>query len=361
MYQSQIQLKCVGVFHLVVCGITCSHTGHSRTGGEADDIAACDGLDAYGNTLIFTGPGADGVWFTDDDVQSNYEANSIIYCGYRYDAETENYYVRNRYYSPVLGRWITRDPIGYEGGINLYGYVESSPTGRIDARGLFMGIGGFFHTIKNGVGDGLYWTGSQIAGAGSAIGSDVSTEAHLIAARARHYWRSAERSLERLEQLPEVAFKKIARELYKKYCHCKQRWEGAYIGVNVSGSFGGFDVVGAIGILGVQAIIICAAREVGFYWYAGAEGGVGAPVDASGSVIGGPTGGNGLYNNRGYTGWFVGGQLAGGPGGVGGAIGAYRSTDGSVVNWTGGLGYSTGGISLTYGGEYYFLLGYYRI
>jgi len=27
--------------------------------------------DAYGNTLIFTGPGADGTWFTDDDVQSN--------------------------------------------------------------------------------------------------------------------------------------------------------------------------------------------------------------------------------------------------------------------------------------------------
>lgn len=27
--------------------------------------------DAYGNTLIFTGPGADGVWFTNDDVRSN--------------------------------------------------------------------------------------------------------------------------------------------------------------------------------------------------------------------------------------------------------------------------------------------------
>ncbi len=92
--------------------------------------------DAYGNTLIFTGPGADGVWFTDDDVQSNYGANGVIYCGYRYDAETENYYVRNRYYSPTLGRWVTRDPIGYEGGINLYGYVESSPVGALDKYGL---------------------------------------------------------------------------------------------------------------------------------------------------------------------------------------------------------------------------------
>jgi RHS repeat-associated protein len=91
--------------------------------------------DAYGNTIIFTGPGPDNTWFTDDDTQSSYGANSIIYCGYRYDAKTGNYYVRNRYYSPTLGRWLTRDPIGYRGGINLYGYVNSSPVGNVDAEG----------------------------------------------------------------------------------------------------------------------------------------------------------------------------------------------------------------------------------
>ena len=93
--------------------------------------------DAYGNKLIFTGPGADGVWFTDDDVQSNYGANGIIYCGYRYDAETENDYVRNRYYSPVLGRWITRDPIGISGGINLYGYSGGRAASAADPQGLW--------------------------------------------------------------------------------------------------------------------------------------------------------------------------------------------------------------------------------
>ena len=78
---------------------------------------------AYGNTLIFTAPGTDGVWFTDDDTQSSYGGNEIIYCGYHYDPETELYYVRNRTYNPVLGRWIQRDPIGYAGGVNLYEYV----------------------------------------------------------------------------------------------------------------------------------------------------------------------------------------------------------------------------------------------
>ena len=98
-------------------------------------VEACD-TDAYGNTLIFTGPGTAGVWFTDDDVQSNSGANEIIYCGYRFDPETGLYYVRNRAYSPILGRWIQRDPIGYAGGINLYEYVggrvpiRPDPTGK---------------------------------------------------------------------------------------------------------------------------------------------------------------------------------------------------------------------------------------
>ncbi len=92
--------------------------------------------DAYGNTLIFTAPGADGVWFTDDDVQSNYGANEIIYCGYRFDPETELYYGRNRTYSPVLGRWLQRDPIGYQGGLSLYGYMVENPGIATDPQGL---------------------------------------------------------------------------------------------------------------------------------------------------------------------------------------------------------------------------------
>jgi RHS repeat-associated protein len=102
---------------------------------SAGSVVEAYDTDAYGNTLISTGPGADGVWFTDDDVQSNYGANSIIYCGYRYDPESENYYVRNRYYAPALGRWLTRDPIGVKGGTNLYAYVASSPVGKVDAWG----------------------------------------------------------------------------------------------------------------------------------------------------------------------------------------------------------------------------------
>ena len=92
--------------------------------------------DAYGNSIIFTGPGADGIWFTDDDVQSSYGANEIIFCGYRYDPESELYYVRNRTYSPALGRWIQRDPIGDAGGVNLYEYVGGRAILKKDPSGL---------------------------------------------------------------------------------------------------------------------------------------------------------------------------------------------------------------------------------
>jgi RHS repeat-associated protein len=125
--------------------------------------------EAYGNTIIFTSPGTDGVWFTDDDVQSSYGANEIIYCGYPdcgiatavigtglYDPETELYYVRNRTYNPTLGRWIQRDPIGYAGGINLYEYaggrttIEADPMGEYAFPNNFVpGMGTFDVTITS--------------------------------------------------------------------------------------------------------------------------------------------------------------------------------------------------------------------
>ena len=41
-----------------------------------------------------------------------------------------------RAYSPELGRFISRDPIEEEGGVNLYGFVDNNPAGTIDCLGL---------------------------------------------------------------------------------------------------------------------------------------------------------------------------------------------------------------------------------
>jgi RHS repeat-associated protein len=43
----------------------------------------------------------------------------------------------HRVYDPYTGRWVTRDPIGYAGGINLYEYAEDQPDVLSDPSGLF--------------------------------------------------------------------------------------------------------------------------------------------------------------------------------------------------------------------------------
>jgi RHS repeat-associated protein len=46
-------------------------------------------------------------------------------------------YMRSRYYDPELGRFISKDPIGFLGGdINFYAYVQSNPINAIDPLGL---------------------------------------------------------------------------------------------------------------------------------------------------------------------------------------------------------------------------------
>ncbi|MCI0534838.1 MAG: RHS repeat-associated core domain-containing protein [Verrucomicrobiales bacterium] len=69
---------------------------------------------------------------------SNYGWETL-FGAYRYDLESGLYQVRNRYLHPKLGRWLSRDPIGYQGGINLYAYAANSPVVQID----FLGLNGF--------------------------------------------------------------------------------------------------------------------------------------------------------------------------------------------------------------------------
>lgn len=54
------------------------------------------------------------------------------------DAETGLYYYGYRYYDVETGRWLSRDPIGEQGGLNLYGMVGNDLISYIDILGLIL-------------------------------------------------------------------------------------------------------------------------------------------------------------------------------------------------------------------------------
>ena len=64
------------------------------------------------------------------------DSMTLLY-GTKYtDMETGLIYYGYRYYDPRQGRFINRDPIGEEGGLNLYGFLSNSPGNGVDFLGL---------------------------------------------------------------------------------------------------------------------------------------------------------------------------------------------------------------------------------
>lgn len=61
--------------------------------------------------------------------------NHLRFPGQYFDTETGLHYNDRRFYDPATGRYLSRDPIGFEGGINLYAYAGAAPHWRIDPTG----------------------------------------------------------------------------------------------------------------------------------------------------------------------------------------------------------------------------------
>ena len=57
--------------------------------------------------------------------------------GWYFDTETGLHYNWNRNYDPETGRYLSPDPIGLDGGLNLYAYEENDPVNWVDPWGLF--------------------------------------------------------------------------------------------------------------------------------------------------------------------------------------------------------------------------------
>lgn len=95
-------------------------------------------VDPFGTFSVLAGSGADGVWFTADDVAGNVSVleGERVLQGLPWYGSVGFYHLRNRWYSPKLGRFLSLDPLGFESGdANLYRFEGNDPLGNLDPMG----------------------------------------------------------------------------------------------------------------------------------------------------------------------------------------------------------------------------------
>lgn len=92
---------------------------------SSGDTAERIKYDPYGEATVSVQPGHSST------------GNPYLFQSRRWDSEVSLYYFRNRVMSPVLGRFLQRDPHVYADQISLYEYAGSSPCVSIDPLGEY--------------------------------------------------------------------------------------------------------------------------------------------------------------------------------------------------------------------------------
>ena len=117
--------------------ITAGSVTLGGTSYSAGDIVAAYEYDAFGNTLRESGGYA--------------TTNPFQYSTKFTDMETGLIYYGLRYYSPSLGRFVNRDPIGEAGGLNLYGFCQNNAVGLYDILGLDWTVQQLYSVVTYGL------------------------------------------------------------------------------------------------------------------------------------------------------------------------------------------------------------------
>ena len=100
--------------------------------------------DAYGNILLYTDKAGNVVAsYTYDSfgrIISRFGEMADVFrhrfSTKYFDIETGLYYYGYRFYNPILMRWLNRDPLGEDGGINIYLFCRNNAIARLDPWGL---------------------------------------------------------------------------------------------------------------------------------------------------------------------------------------------------------------------------------
>src|SRR5207245_899140 len=86
-------------------------------------------------------------------------AYPYLFDGMEYDNTTGLYHTQARYYSPVLERFLSEDPLRHGAGVNFFSYAGNDPVNGTDPLGLDFGI------MPGPNGDGLIavYTGGSVS------------------------------------------------------------------------------------------------------------------------------------------------------------------------------------------------------
>lgn len=144
--------------------------------------------DAYGAQTIVL-PGQDGIIHYDErdmrltGAKSAY-GNPFFFTGQRYDPETGLMYYKQRYYSPALGRFMTRDPIGiWTDPINLgngYTYVGDNPASWTDPYGTWS-LKKFLKKVGSSISNAVQSVTKAVAKVASKVIKAATNAANAIA------------------------------------------------------------------------------------------------------------------------------------------------------------------------------------
>jgi RHS repeat-associated protein len=130
--------------------------------GDGDVVASYD-ADEFGNSILV------------DENGASTDQRWVGGLGYKDEtAATGLYYLRQRYYAPDLGRFLSRDPLG---GANLYSYCASNPTKFVDPNGTDL----YLTFIQNGASvTKAYDAMADFVGGLSAVPANSITELSVV-------------------------------------------------------------------------------------------------------------------------------------------------------------------------------------
>ncbi len=104
-------------------------TSYYHADGLGSVTSLCNSAGAIANTYAYDS-------FGKLTASTGSITNSFRFTGREFDTETNLQFSRARYYDPSAGRFLSQDPIGFNGGVNAYAYVQNNSPTFADPLGL---------------------------------------------------------------------------------------------------------------------------------------------------------------------------------------------------------------------------------